>query len=232
MAWLRRENRGVWRGDQTRPGDASRDPGALSGSRSGAGDQPLALLLLPSSLEQFRLEQHARALLRIPRVIALEPSRRRVPHWLQESVDVRAARRLELPGVLMVIVLYHPRQYPLARALRAQHERAELWYLAPRLETSRLETLRPAEHGRERGELDELVELDELAKANAYRTLTVPPSSEPESSGHGSGLERDNSEPAPESQPLLDEEPLRERLRALGVISPHAFVPSARLRLR
>ncbi len=35
--------------------------------------EPLAVLLLPCKLEQFELAKHARGLLSIPRVLALEP---------------------------------------------------------------------------------------------------------------------------------------------------------------
>lgn len=96
-----------------------------------AEEEPLALLLLPSELEQFELQGHARDLLQIPRVIALEPSRRRAPRWLRDTVPARQARRLKLPGKPRLIVLYHPSQYPLARALCARHQDAELWYVRP-----------------------------------------------------------------------------------------------------
>lgn len=126
--------------------------------------EPLALLLLPARLEQFELEQHARALLKIPRVIALEASRRHAPRWLQDSADARAARRLRLPGALRLLVLYHPRQYPLARALRADHDQAELWYLASDPEVWRT---RPGP------DAEDLRELDQLARENARATLGV-----------------------------------------------------------
>ena len=44
---------------------------------------------------------------------------------------MRQATRVWLPGELRVIVLYHPAQYPLARALSAVHPEAELWYAPP-----------------------------------------------------------------------------------------------------
>ncbi len=95
-------------------------------------DEPLAALLLPARLESFELEAHARDLLAIPRVIALEPSRVRTPRFMREATTARQAARLRLPGRLRLLVLYHPAQYPLARALSSQHEDAELWYVAPR----------------------------------------------------------------------------------------------------
>ena len=96
-----------------------------------AGDDAMAVLLLPGPLEGFDREDHARGLLAIPRVVALEASSRRAPAWLRNAAPMRQAKRLRLPGVLRVIVLYHPDQYPLARALSGQHEDAELWYLPP-----------------------------------------------------------------------------------------------------
>jgi hypothetical protein len=93
--------------------------------------EPLALLLLPSKLEEFELAAHARNLLSIPRVLALEPSRRRTPRFLRQSAPVHAAKRLRFPGEPRVIVLYHPEQYPLARALSARYTGAEIWYIRP-----------------------------------------------------------------------------------------------------
>jgi hypothetical protein len=93
--------------------------------------EPLALLLLPSKLDEFELGDHARNLLRIPRVLALEPGRLRTPRLLRQSAPVRAAKRISLPGEPRVIVLYRPEQYPLARALSARYQDAELWYIRP-----------------------------------------------------------------------------------------------------
>jgi hypothetical protein len=92
--------------------------------------EPLGLLVLPGKLEDFELAAHARDLLDIDRVVALEPSRwhsrRSLP---SEILAIRQARRLRFPGTPRVIVMFHPRQLLLARALSAQHD-AELWYLA------------------------------------------------------------------------------------------------------
>ncbi|MGH2914095.1 MAG: hypothetical protein ACRDMX_03820 [Solirubrobacteraceae bacterium] len=153
----------------------------------------IAVLLLPGRLEGFALEAHARGLLAIPRVIALEASRRRGPRFARDSVSLRQARRLRLPGRLALLILYHPAQYPLARALCAEHKQAELWYVAP-----------------ERGALtgadaEELHDFDRLARTHALYTIEAV-------SGAG-----------------IDEAPLRGRLRELDVISPRAFVPSARM---
>jgi hypothetical protein len=155
--------------------------------------EPLAVLLLPSPLEGFGLEAQARDLLTIPRVIALEPSRVRTPRFMRTAAVVRQASRLRLPGALRLLVLYHPAQYPLARALSAHHAEAELWYVAqdPRSLTG---------GGRE---ADELLAFDALARKRAAGTLDVIDGG-------------------------LEEQSLRLRLRELGVISAHAFLPEAR----
>jgi hypothetical protein len=91
-------------------------------------DEPLAILLLPATLEEFELADHARDLLAIPRVLALEP-RVALRRGFAEAVAARQAKRLKLPGVARVLVLYRPEQYPLARALLGRFPEAELWYM-------------------------------------------------------------------------------------------------------
>jgi hypothetical protein len=127
--------------------------------------EPLGVLLLPSKLEDFELADHARDLLAIPRVIALEPGRARTPRLLRDALPVRTAKRLRLPGEPRLLVLYHPRQYPLARALGARYEQAELWYIRPGPPTLKV--------GDER-ERDELSELDQIAceRATPARILS------------------------------------------------------------
>jgi hypothetical protein len=120
----------------------------------------LALLLLPARLETFELAAHARDLLEIPRVLALEPSRFGTPLSLRDAVTARQARRLRFNGEPRAFVLYHPRQYPLARALLAVHEQADLWYFQPDLQTL---------------DDEDLVGLDELARTRATRVLVATP---------------------------------------------------------
>lgn len=120
--------------------------------------EPLGVLLLPSKLEEFELADHARDLLAIPRVIALEPSRARIPRFLRDAAPARTARRLRLPGEPRMLILYHPRQYPLARALYARYEQAELWYIRPEPQALQV---------RDEREREELSELDQLACARA-----------------------------------------------------------------
>jgi hypothetical protein len=96
-------------------------------------EDPLALLLLPVPLEQFAHAEHARDLLRAPRVLALEPPRmswRRIaklPGSLALGIGVRQARRLRLPGTVRVVVLYDALQLPLAQGLELRFADAELW---------------------------------------------------------------------------------------------------------
>ena len=126
-------------------------------------DDSLAVLLLPGKLEGLVLEGHARDLLSIPRVVALEPPRVRPPRFLREATSLRQARRLRFPGRLRLLVLYHPAQYPLARALCAYHEDLELWYIPPGREALAADEA----HTRE------LLAFDELARERARQVLTV-----------------------------------------------------------
>ena len=124
----------------------------------------LAILLLPGKLEGIELEAHARDLLSIPRVIALEPSRVRPPRFLRDPISLRLARRLRFPGQPRLLLLYHPAQYPLARALCACHEGLELWYIAPG---------RPAPPLADQGHAREVLALDELARERARQVLSA-----------------------------------------------------------
>ena len=98
--------------------------------------QPCALLLLPRPLEGFILEDQARNLLRAPGVVAADPPRvrygavARLPEGLRGALAHGTARRLlrALGGELRAVVIFHPVQWPLARALLAAAPGAELWY--------------------------------------------------------------------------------------------------------
>ena len=122
-------------------------------------EDSLAVLLLSGKLEGFELEAHARELLSIPRVIALEPSRFRTPRLLRNAVGMRQARRLPFPGRPRMIVLYHPAQYPLARALLAHDDQLELWYVPP--DDASL------------SDSTELRDLDDVARAHATQIVVV-----------------------------------------------------------
>ena len=126
--------------------------------------EPLAVLLLPGRLERCELGAHARDLLAIPRVVALEPPRRRGSRPAREMVAAMQARRLRFPGTPCVLVMYDAGQYPLARALLGVHESAELWY------ARREPAAFPG---------DECRELDYLARARAEHLLVVTADGEP-----------------------------------------------------
>ena len=125
-----------------------------------AQGQPLAVLLLPRTLEEFILRDQAEDLLRAPGVVAVEaPKVRygvlgRLPDWLASSLAVGQARRLKLPGAIKVVVIFHPFQYPLARALLDRNPDSELWYGR----WDRYEEAYDA-HGRTRERLQELHKL-------------------------------------------------------------------------
>jgi hypothetical protein len=132
-------------------------------------EEPLAVLLLPSKLEDFAFAEHARDLLDVPRVVALEPPRRRIGPAVGEFVAMRQARRLRFPGDPRVLVLYHPLQYPLARALGSFHPRAELWYVLTG----------EAELGGEEPDQLRMAEFHRLAGERALKTMSATQQGEP-----------------------------------------------------
>lgn len=95
---------------------------------------PIGVLLLPRALESFILRDQAEDLLTAPGLFAVEPARisygayLRLPASVGDGLAATQARRLKLPGIPRLIVIFHPLQYPLARGLIAQHPDAELWY--------------------------------------------------------------------------------------------------------
>jgi hypothetical protein len=96
---------------------------------------PIAVLLLPRTLERFILREQAEDLLRAPGVVAVEPGR--LPYGAFGRLADAPARRLaagqarrmlrRLPGRPAAVVLFHPLQWPLARELCARTG-AEAWY--------------------------------------------------------------------------------------------------------
>ena len=97
---------------------------------------PRALLLLPRELEGFILADQARDLLRAEGVVAADPPRvpygalARLPAPLRDRLARGTARRLlrTLRGELRAVVIFHPVQWPVARALLDERPQAELWY--------------------------------------------------------------------------------------------------------
>lgn len=133
--------------------------------------EPLGVLLLPDKLEEFDLAAHARDLLDVPRVVAVEPSRFRRRTLLGDDIRaMRQARRLRFPGRPRMVVLYDPHQYHLARALSVKHE-AEVWYF-------RGTAVAP---GLTEEEAAELAMLDQMAGEVAVQTLVAGASADPRS---------------------------------------------------
>jgi glycosyltransferase involved in cell wall biosynthesis len=96
--------------------------------------QPTAVLLLPRTLESFILRDQAEDLLRSPQVLAVEAPQvpygvlGRLPVPLGSALAAAQARGMKLPGEPRVVAIFHPFQYPLARALLRRHPQAKLWY--------------------------------------------------------------------------------------------------------
>ncbi len=99
-------------------------------------EHPVCLLLLPRPLDDFILRDQAEDLLRADGVVAADPPPvrygvfSRLPGPLADRLARTTARRLlrRLPGDLRVLVIFHPVQWPLARAVLAARPQAELWY--------------------------------------------------------------------------------------------------------
>jgi hypothetical protein len=108
--------------------------GRLADRAMPVDDRPLCVLLLPEQLESMDDRERVEELLRGPGVIAVDPPRlsyraaARLPGPVAEGLATVQARRLLLPGRPAAVVIFDPLQYPLARALLAQHPDAELWY--------------------------------------------------------------------------------------------------------
>jgi hypothetical protein len=98
----------------------------------------LALLLLPRPLEGFILRDQARDLLRAPGVVAADPPAvpygtvLRLPPAMAHVMAGRTAKRLlkalRKHGSPRVVVIFHPVQWPLARAVLDASANTELWY--------------------------------------------------------------------------------------------------------
>ena len=95
--------------------------------------QPLALLLIPRTLEYFILRDQAQDLLRAPGVVAAEPPTvpygvLPMPHWLGSALALGQARRLKLPAAGQGRRHLPPGPVA-ARARPARRQRGnELWY--------------------------------------------------------------------------------------------------------
>jgi glycosyltransferase involved in cell wall biosynthesis len=122
-----------WRSGE-RPGGSPYGLRRLAERAERPDHRPLCVLLLPRALDEFILRDQAQDLLSAPGVVAIEPARipygayLRLPGPVADGLAATQARRLRLPGTPAAIVIFHPLQYPLARALISEHPDAELWY--------------------------------------------------------------------------------------------------------
>jgi hypothetical protein len=97
-------------------------------------DRGLVVLLLPAKLETSGVRERAEDLLGAPGAVAVEPAAigygatGRLPGLMGERIAAGQARRMALPGHPRAVVVFDAAQYPLARALLAEHPEAELWY--------------------------------------------------------------------------------------------------------
>jgi hypothetical protein len=102
--------------------------------RGAVPDRNLCVLLLPARLEASPVRERAAELLAAPGTVAVEPAAigygttSRLPALLRARIAAGQARRMALPGHPRAIVAFDVAQYPLARALLAEHPEAELWY--------------------------------------------------------------------------------------------------------
>ena len=102
--------------------------------RRAVPDRALCVLLLPAKLEASPVRERAEDLLGAPGAVAVEPATigygvtSRLPVLVRERIAAGQARRMALPGHARAIVVFGAAQYPLARALLAEHPEAELWY--------------------------------------------------------------------------------------------------------
>jgi hypothetical protein len=102
--------------------------------RAEVPDRRLLVVLLPGRLEASGVRERAEDLLGAPGAVAVEPAAigygatARLPELMRERIAAGQARRMSLPGHPCAIVVFDAAQYPLARALLAEHPEAELWY--------------------------------------------------------------------------------------------------------
>lgn len=97
-------------------------------------EDPIALLLTPRTVDRFILYDQGQDLLRAPGVVAVEAPRipygalGRLPDWAGDALAAAQARRLRVPGRPVAAMIFHPFQWPFARALLARWPELQLWY--------------------------------------------------------------------------------------------------------
>lgn len=135
---------GPWRG----LADARRRGTALAQSGVTIVTRVLAVLLLPTRLEELDPDHPARDLQRADGVVAVDPPRlsyamqTRLPAEMADALGALQGRRLlrALPEPVAAIALFEPRGYPLARGMLAI-AKCELWYARTTLDETGSERL-------------------------------------------------------------------------------------------
>jgi hypothetical protein len=98
--------------------------------RAGDPGEPLLVILLPTTLEDFAQREPVERLLAAPGAIAVDPPRVPLSLTLAQVVARRQVKRLKLPGYPRALAVFDERQVPLAAALIERHPEAELWSFA------------------------------------------------------------------------------------------------------
>jgi hypothetical protein len=97
-------------------------------------DQPVALLLVPRTVDRFILYDQGQDLLRASGVVPVEAptvpygALGRLPGALADALAAAQAARLKPPGRPVAAMMFHPFQWPFARALLARFPDCQLWY--------------------------------------------------------------------------------------------------------
>lgn len=95
---------------------------------------PIALLLVPHTVERFILYDQGQDLLRADGVVAVEAPAipygvlGRLPDAIADVLGSVQARRIRLPGRPRAVMMFHPFQLSLARGLLGRNPGCELWY--------------------------------------------------------------------------------------------------------
>jgi hypothetical protein len=95
---------------------------------------PIALLLVPRTVDGFILYDQGQDLLRSPGVVAVEAPRvphgalGRLPAGIGRAVARAQARRVKVSGEPAALMIFHPFQLPFAQALLHRWPDCELWY--------------------------------------------------------------------------------------------------------
>src|SRR5436190_13086243 len=98
---------------------------------SAAMANPIALMLVPRTIDGFIQYDQGQDLLRSPSVVGIEAPRvpygvlGRLPDTIADALAAGQARRLKLPGEPRVAMVFHPFQLPLARGILARWPECE-----------------------------------------------------------------------------------------------------------